>query len=200
MDNFILATSSTYRQQQFAALGINAQIIPPDIDETPQVGEHALPLALRLSEAKARRVAKQGAKGLIIAADQTACLAQSPDEIFGKPHSVKNAVNQLMQCAGNVVCFHSALTIYDTDTAQCVTASEPTVVTFRQFSEKLAHQYVLCDNPLDCAGSFKAEKRGVLLFERIDSRDPNALIGLPVMLLRDMLASFSIDLLDLATR
>ena len=197
---FTLATSSVYRQQQFASLGIQATIVAPGIDETPQEGEDARSLAHRLSLEKARVVARQVKQGIIIGADQVAVVGNDDkSRLLGKPGSIDNAVSQLMSCQGKTVRFYSAISVIDAEKNVTHTQSELTSVHFRDLNETQLRAYVKRDMPLDCAGAFKAEKLGVLLFKSIDSRDPNALIGLPIMLLRELLAQLGIDLLSLAT-
>ena len=167
---FILATSSVYRQAQFASLGVNATIIAPDIDESPLTDEQPGALAERLAAAKA-----------------------------GKVGTHEAATEQLLLSSDRYVTFYSALSIIDAATKEQTTATEITKVHFRSLSKTHIEQYLRDEKPYNCAGSFKSEGKGTLLFERIESRDPNALIGLPVMLLRDMLAGYGIDLLLLAT-
>ncbi|MBT79339.1 MAG: septum formation protein Maf [Alteromonadaceae bacterium] len=198
---FILATSSVYRQAQFASLGVNATIIAPDIDESPLTDEQPGALAERLAAAKAGKVAAETENGIVIAGDQVASLTTGSGTtlILGKPGTHEAATEQLLLSSDRCVTFYSALSIIDAATKGQTTATEITKVHFRSLSKTHIEQYLRDEKPYDCAGSFKSEGKGTLLFERIESRDPNALIGLPVMLLRDMLAGYGIDLLLLAT-
>lgn len=197
---FILASSSKYRQAQCASLGIHARAIAPNIDETPQPHELPDELAERLAIAKAQAVVNQQAEGIIIASDQVAALyVDDTLHLLGKPYNLETARQQLRLCSHRCVTFYSALTVYDTGSGKNITKTDVTQVWFRQLTEQQIDAYLNAEQPFDCAGSFKSEGKGVLLFERIDARDPNALIGLPVMLLRDMLETLDIDLLLLAT-
>lgn len=201
MCKLILASGSRYRQQQFADLGILAQNIAPDIDETPRPGESPIALCQRLADAKAATISATHTDALVIGSDQVALIEESePPQVLGKPHTHENALSQLRQCSGRTVSFYTAVSVHCQSKNIRVTQMEPTRVVFRTLRDEDIERYLLSDKPYDCAGSFKSEGRGALLFERIESRDPNALIGLPIMLLRDMLASHAgIDLLTLAT-
>lgn len=201
MTTLILASGSRYRQQQFADLGLHAQSIAPDIDETPLPDESPTTLCQRLADAKAAKIATTHTDAIVIGSDQVALIEGSePPQVLGKPHTHENAVSQLRQCSGRTVSFYTAVSVHCQSKTIRTTQMEPTRVVFRHLSDNDIERYLLSDKPYDCAGSFKAEGRGALLFERIESRDPNALIGLPVMLLRDMLATHAgIDLLKLAT-
>lgn len=198
--SFILASSSKYRQAQFAALGIQAEAVAPDIDESAHPHELPQELAERLACAKSIKVASGCTDSIVIASDQVAvvCVDDTLHQL-SKPGTFENAREQLRLCSGRCVTFYSALTVYDTRTDKSVTDTDITQVWFRELNDAHIEAYLHDEQPYDCAGSFKSEGKGVLLFERINSRDPNALIGLPVMLLRDLLAQLDIDLLTLAT-
>ena len=206
MTKLILASSSKYRRQLLANIGIDVELVPPNIDETQKPNESPVALSQRLASEKAYKVAKRHPQRIVIGSDQVA-MVETPNgqEVLGKPGSIENAVNQLMLCQGKLVSFYSALSLcqinpHGTPTTISVTNVEETHVHFRIHSEQQLRAYVEKEMPLDCAGSFKSEGLGVLLFERINSRDPNTLIGLPIMLLQNMLDKhFNIDLLTLAT-
>ena len=195
---FILATSSKYRQAQFASLGIDANIIAPEIDENPLAGEQPAELAERLALAKAQKVASSKTDVVVIAGDQVAAVTDDNgiQHILGKPHQFETACQQLHLCSNRTVTFYSALAVISGEHQWVET--DITQVHFRPLSNAQIVAYLRCEQPYDCAGSFKSEGKGVLLFDRIDSRDPNGLIGLPVMLLRDMMSRLDIDLLLLA--
>ena len=201
MYNLILASGSRYRQQQLAALGIRVQSIAPEIDETPQSGESPIALCQRLADQKAQKIAAAHSDAVVIGSDQVALIEESePPQVLGKPHSHDNAVSQLNQCSGRTVSFYTAVSVHCLSKSIRATQMETTRVVFRALTDQDIERYLLSEKPYDCAGSFKSEGRGILLFEGIESRDPNALIGLPVMLLRDMLGTHvGIDLLRLAT-
>lgn len=197
--HLILASSSSYRQQQLASLGIQTDAIAPDIDETPLSDEKPEALALRLASEKAKKIAYEHPSSLVIGADQVAVVSDGIHEhILGKPENFENAVTQLTRCSGRRVDFYSAVSVCHQDSDKQVTRTETTTVTFLTLREEEIHAYLRTETPYDCAGSFKSEGRGVLLFDNIQSRDPNALIGLPLMLLRDLLSEFDISLLDIA--
>lgn len=197
--HLILASSSSYRQQQLASLGILTDAIAPDIDETPLSDEKPEALALRLASEKAQKIAGKHSSSVVIGADQVAVVNDGTHEhILGKPGNFENAVTQLTRCSGKRVDFYSAVSVCHKDSDKQVTRTETTTVTFLTLREEEIHAYLHAEKPFDCAGSFKSEGRGVLLFDNIQSRDPNALIGLPLMLLRDLLNEFDISLLDIA--
>ncbi|QJR79456.1 septum formation protein Maf [Alteromonas pelagimontana] len=200
MRNLILASSSRYRQAQLAALGVNAEAIAADIDESPFPEEKPDVLAARLAAAKASKVSALKPEAIVIGSDQVACL-NSPDgrHILGKPGCHSKAVKQLSLCQGRSVIFYSALSLACKSSGKQVTETDITTVHFTTLSQRQIEDYLRAETPYDCAGSFKSEGKGVLLFDAIESRDPNALIGLPVMLLRDLLIHFEVDLLALAT-
>lgn len=183
MPSLLLASSSPARQALLSRLGIPFITANPDIDETPIANEKAPDLAYRLAEAKARALAHQH-QGLIIGADQTLVVDQ---QILGKPGNHSNAVAQLTLLSGKTVTFYTGLCLLNTTTSQWQTRVEPFQVTFRSLSAETIERYLQKEQPYGCAGSFKSEGLGITLFERFDGRDPNTLIGLPLMALTDML-------------
>lgn len=194
----ILASSSRYRQAQLAQLGIKADAIAPEIDESPLAHEQPQQMAERLATLKARKIAADHKHALVIGSDQVAVVEHDgKQQLLGKPGNFEAALAQLQMCQAKKVAFYSALCVCLGNRA--VTRTDVTEVYFRSLTVESITAYLRCEQPYDCAGSFKSEGRGVLLFERIESRDPNSLIGLPVMLLRDILAQFDVDLLALAT-
>ncbi|MDC8831275.1 Maf family protein [Alteromonas gilva] len=198
----ILASSSAYRRAQLNNIGFDVPGISPDIDETPGEGELPRPLACRLSLQKAQAVARDYPDSIVIGSDQVATVTDpaGTQHILGKPGTLAKAIEQLRLCSGNSVRFITALSLVHLAEGQQQTAAEEVVVTFSSLSDAMIERYLLKEQPYDCAGSFKAEGAGVLLFERIESRDPNTLIGMPVMLLRDMLANWQLNLLDIILR
>ena len=151
---------------------------------------------------KARAVAANYPDAVIIGGDQVATVTDKAGQahILGKPGTLDKAIEQLELCSGNKVRFITALSLVHQAQQREQTRFEDVYVTFSELSDSVIERYLLKEQPYDCAGSFKAEGAGVLLFDRIESRDPNTLIGLPVMLLRDMLADWQINLLDLTLR
>ena len=202
LPRIILASSSAYRRAQLANIGFQVPGISPNIDETATPGEAPDALACRLSAEKARAVAANYPDAVIIGGDQVATVTDKAGHahILGKPGTLDKAIEQLELCSGNKVRFITALSLVHQAQQREQTRFEDVYVTFSELSDSVIERYLLKEQPYDCAGSFKAEGAGVLLFDRIESRDPNTLIGLPVMLLRDMLADWQINLLDLTLR
>lgn len=204
MTTIILASSSQYRKKLLADIGLHVETMSPDIDETPKPGESALALSKRLAQEKVRQVSEQVSndEAIIIGSDQVAFLASDDGQaLLGKPLNVSTAVEQLKRCQGKTVSFFTAICVYQASSDTLITDVEETRVHFRENTTSLLQDYVEKERPLDCAGSFKSEGMGVLLFKRVEGRDPNSLIGLPIMLLNDILSShFNTNLLKLATR
>lgn len=182
----VLASTSPYRRELLARLGIPFTVADPRTDESARAGEAPEALALRLSEAKARAVAPAHPGALIIGSDQVATLDGT---VFGKPGNHERAVAQLRAMRGRTVHFFTGLCLYDaaSDTARVTGIS--TGVTFRPLSDDEIERYLRREQPYQCAGSAKSEGLGIALLESIRGDDPNALIGLPLIalcaLLRD---------------
>lgn len=204
MTTLVLASSSQYRKMLLANIGINVETHAPEIDETPMVNEQPTALSLRLAQQKAEKVALElgntAQNCIVIGSDQVALVeTENGPRLLGKPGSEENAVAQLKMCQGKQVSFYTALCLHHVASGKTVTQVDETRVFFRHNSDEALGAYVSKEKPLDCAGSFKSEGLGVLLFDKIESRDPNSLIGLPVMLLNDLLSThFDVDLLMLA--
>ncbi len=162
-------------------------IVSPDIDESRKANETPKQLVFRLAQEKAREVAKSHS-GLIIASDQVAILG---DEILTKPQLHENAVKQLEKSSGNSVIFFTSLTLLNTDNDTIDTVVEESRVVFKILSAKQIENYLQKEQPYNCVGSFKSETLGISLVERIEGRDPNALIGLPLIKLIKMLENQS---------
>lgn len=185
----ILASSSPYRKQLLEKLHLKADIIAPDIDERGYPNESPKTLACRLSEAKALAVSRR-ASGVIIASDQVASVNNT---ILGKPGTAEKAIEQLTLCAGNQVTFFTGLCVYNTQTLHLQVDVVPFSVKFRRLTHKEIERYVTIEEPFDCAGSFKSEGLGIALFESMSGDDPNALVGLPLIKLCDMLRAEGIN-------
>ena len=189
-----------------ANIGIQVDTHAPDIDETPFANESPTALSLRLAEQKAHKVAAELEKvnndTIIIGSDQVALVqTDAGPQLLGKPGTFENAVNQLMACQGKQASFYTALCLHQPSADKTITQVDETRVFFRHNSEAAIRAYIDKEQPLDCAGSFKSEGLGVLLFDKIESRDPNSLIGLPIMLLNELLgAHFDVDLLAMAAQ
>ena len=173
----LLASTSRYRRALLQRLRVPFDCVDPAIDESQHAGETPESMACRLAEAKARAVARQAPGVLVLGADQTASLH---GRALGKPGSRPRAHAQLAACSGLEVVFHTAVCLIDRD-GEASGALDTTRVRFRPLDDAAIERYLDAEEPLDCAGSFKAEGYGITLFERIDSEDPTALIGLPLI-------------------
>jgi septum formation protein len=183
----ILASSSAYRRELLSRLGLLFEAIAPDIDETPLQGEAPEATALRLARDKAAAVARQHPGALVIGSDQVATL---DGEQIGKPGDHARALAQLQKMRGRRVTFHTALCLWDGRLSEEQAAQVENVqvfVTFRNLPDHELDAYLRIEQPYDCAGSAKNEGLGIALLERIDSSDPTALTGLPLIALTGML-------------
>ncbi len=190
MKSIILASTSEYRQALFKKLGLPFLAAAPNIDESPILNESAHALVTRLSQGKANALALQYPQHLIIGSDQVCVINE---KIVGKPHSFDNAFKQLKAASGNKVTFYTGLCLLDTETGQFNVQCELFDVYFRQLSDFEITHYLHKEEPYQCAGSFKSEGLGIALFERLDGRDPNTLIGLPIILLLNMLRHHGVN-------
>lgn len=188
----VLGSSSIYRRELLQRLQIPFEICSPDIDETPLPGEVAGETALRLAENKARAGALVYPDGLIIGADQVAVLESTP---LGKPLTHENAVRQLRLLSGKEVTFHTALSLFNSRTNSIQTSLTLSHVKFRELNDQKIENYLTKEQPYHCAGSAKSEGLGIALIERIVGDDPNALIGLPLIALVEMLSHEGIEII-----
>ena len=188
----ILASTSVYRQSLLQKLGLAFECCNPDIDETAQSNESAHALVLRLAKAKALAGATQFADGLIIGSDQVAVI---DGQIIGKPHHFDNAVKQLTQASGKAITFYTGLALYNAATDVMIAEVEPFTVHFRHLTHAQIVAYIEKEEPYYCAGSFKSEGLGIALFTQLEGRDPNTLVGLPLILLTEMLLIQGVDVL-----
>ena len=182
----VLASTSPFRRELLARLGLPFVTANPQTDETPLAGETPEATALRLSEAKARAVVAQYPQALIIGSDQVACLG---DQVFGKPGNHDNAVRQLGAMRGRTVNFFTGLCLLDARSGRVQLRGVPTRITFRELSDAQIEGYLRKEQPYHCAGSAKSEGLGIALIARMDGEDPNALIGLPLIALCDLLSN-----------
>ena len=187
--HLILASSSPYRRQLLERLGIPFASISPNIDETPLQGESPKALTIRLAHEKAKAVSQQHPHAWIVGSDQSADLQ---GQIIGKPGDHDRAFAQLKQMQGQTVVFHTALCLLGPNF--CKTIEVPTKVQFRSLPDEVLDNYLRIEKPYDCAGSAKSEGMGIILLEKVESDDPSALIGLPLIALCTLLreAGFSI--------
>ena len=197
----ILASTSIYRRELLARLRIPFECQQPLVDETPLPGESACELAARLARSKAHAVARRHPDAWVIGGDQVALLQgeaaseQSPsDTILGKPGSVAACVDQLLRCSGRTLRFVTAMALVRHRDAVLSEFIDTTRVTFRALDLATIQRYVALDSPLDCTGGFKSEGLGITLCESIDTADPTALIGLPLIRVGAMLRSVGFQL------
>ncbi len=188
----ILASTSPYRRELLARLGLPFEVCNPQTDETPLPGETPENLALRLSEAKARAVAANYPDGLIIGSDQVAVME---GRIFGKPGNHERAVQQLGELSGKTVNFFTGLCLLNTRTNQAEVRGIPTLVGFRDLSHTEIENYLQREPAYNCAGSAKSEGLGITLLKFMRGDDPNALVGLPLIALSDMLRNQGVGIL-----
>lgn len=188
MRRLILASTSGYRRELLARLGLPFDTRAPAVDESARPGEAPAALAARLARAKALAV---GGPGLVvIGADQVASLE---GDVLRKPGAHAPALEQLAACAGRDVDFHTAVTVADTDTGREWHWIDHTRVRFAEHSRAALARYLDREQPYDCAGGFKSEGLGICLFERVESEDPTALIGLPLIFVARALREAGLD-------
>jgi len=182
----VLASTSRYRRELLARLGLPFEAAAPEVNEWPLPGETPPALALRLAEAKARAVAARFPQALVIGSDQVADLDGTR---VGKPGNHDNAVRQLRAMSGRTVTFHTAIALVDAESGRAQRALVPVEVTFRQLNDAQIEAYVRREQPYDCAGSAKSEGLGIALIASLRGDDPNALVGLPLIALVTLLAN-----------
>ena len=174
----ILGSTSRYRRDLLTRLNLPFEVAAPQVDETPQPGEAPRALAKRLALAKARDVAARFPQALVIGSDQVADLHGQP---LGKPGTHERATEQLRQMRGQTVVFHTALAVVCLATGFEQADLAPVNVRFRDLNDDEIERYLRAEQPYDCAGSAKSEGLGIALLDAIDSDDPTALIGLPLI-------------------
>ena len=178
LPRIVLGSTSVFRKQLLEKLNLPFDQLAPDIDETPLKDETPKEMVARLSKLKAEVIAKQSPNSIVIGSDQTAEFNNQP---IGKPHTFDRAVEQLSLFSGQTITFYTGLSVINTATQQTYEAMDITKVHFRKLSIESIQSYIEIEQPLKCAGSFKSEGLGITLFNEIESKDPNALIGLPLI-------------------
>jgi septum formation protein len=186
----ILASTSPYRRELLARLGLAFETVAPGLDETALPGESPGALARRLAVAKARTVATRHPQAVVIGSDQVADL---DGQAIGKPGHHEAAVAQLRRMSGRSVVFHTALAVVCEATGLAVEELARVEVVFRQLHADEIEHYLRTEQPYDCAGSAKSEGLGIALLDRIDNDDPTALIGLPLIRTARMLRAAGLD-------
>ncbi|TSA10748.1 MAG: septum formation inhibitor Maf [Betaproteobacteria bacterium] len=188
----VLASTSSYRRELLSRLGLPFEVAPPGVDEIALPNEAPQDTARRLAEAKARAVAARFPLALVIGSDQVAVLEGTT---LGKPGNHANALRQLMTMRGKEVIFHTALCLCDAASGQAETRVVPYRVRFRDYSDEQIERYLQREQPYDCAGSARCEGLGIALIAKMHGDDPNALIGLPLIALTEMLAAQGVNVL-----
>ena len=179
----VLASSSRYRAELLARLKVPFEALAPNLDESPRPGESPANVAQRLALEKAQALAKDRPDRWVLGSDQVPSLDGA---VLGKPGSRDNAVAQLRSFSGKAVLFYTAVALVNR--TRVLTALDTTIVRFRVLTTDEIGRYVDAEPAWDCAGSFKAEGLGIGLFTAIETRDPTALVGLPLIAVRDLLA------------
>jgi len=174
----ILASTSAYRRELLGRLRVPFESLPPGCDEQRLPDEPAQALAMRLAQLKAETVAARHPDSVVIGSDQVAVRGT---ELLGKPGTVERCTEQLQQSSGHEVAFLTAVHVVDGRRGRAESHLDHTLVRFRTLPADEIARYIVTDVPLDCAGGFKAESLGIALFERIESVDPTALTGLPLI-------------------
>lgn len=188
----VLASTSRYRRALLERLGLPFSVAAPGVEESALPGESPAATAVRLAEAKARAVAPAHPRALVIGSDQ---VADCDGEAVGKPGDHSAATAQLARLSGRTVTFHTGLALLDGATGRCQTALVDVRSRFRHLTAEEIEAYLSREQPYDCAGAVKSEALGIALFEAIESDDPTALVGLPLIRLTSMLRAAGMPVL-----
>ncbi|MEZ5503060.1 MAG: nucleoside triphosphate pyrophosphatase [Halioglobus sp.] len=188
----LLASTSPYRQRLLERLQIKFRAVPPDADERALPGEAPANMALRLARSKAKSVSESNPEALVIGSDQVACVDA---QILGKPGNFLAALDQLRRCSGKPVHFYTAIALLNTHQKWERFHVERFTVHFRRLSDTQISDYLRREQPFDCAGSFKVEGLGIVLFERLTGDDPSSLEGLPLIKLTELLGEAGVEIL-----
>jgi septum formation protein len=186
----ILASTSRYRRELLERLRLPFDVVSPGVDEAPQPGEAPPALALRLALAKAQAVAVTRPEAVVIGSDQVADLDGQP---IGKPGTHERALAQLRAMSGREVVFQTAVAVVRADTGFAQALLAPVRVRFRVLTDAEIERYLRLEEPYDCAGSAKSEALGIALLDRIESDDPTALVGLPLIRTCALLRAAGLD-------
>ncbi len=187
----VLASTSRYRRELLARLALPFETAAPDMDETPRAGEAPRELALRLALEKAQAVAARKPQAIVIGSDQVADLHGQP---LGKPGTHERAAAQLARMSGQTVLFHTAVAVVQASRGFAQSSLATVTVRFRTLDAATIERYLLAEQPYDCAGSAKSEGLGIALLQAIESDDPTALIGLPLIRTAQLLRAAGLTL------
>lgn len=174
----VLASTSPFRRQLLERFGERFTVAAPDVDESELPGEGPIDLVNRLARAKAEVVARRNPRSVVIGSDQ---LAVAGRDVIGKPGNPERCIEQLKRFSGQRLTFYTAVHVIQSDTGSNEGHLDITTVHFRKLADDEIARYVARERPMNCAGGFKVEGLGISLFERIESQDPTALIGLPMI-------------------
>jgi len=188
----VLGSTSRYRRELLQRLRVPFEVASPAVDETPRPGEAPRELALRLALAKARAVAAQHPRAVVIGSDQVADLEGQP---LGKPGTHERAVAQLRAMSGRTVVFQTAVAVVCQDSGFEQVDLAPVRVRFHALSDEEIEAYLRAEQPYDCAGAAKSEGLGIALLDAIDNDDPTALVGLPLIRTCRMIRAAGVKLL-----
>jgi len=191
----ILGSTSAYRRELLQRLRLPFEVVAPEVDETPLPGENPRDLALRLAVAKAHAVAARQPSAVVIGSDQVADLGGEP---LGKPGTHDRAVAQLRRMRGRTVIFQTAVAVVCAETGFEQVELAPVRVHFRDLTDAEIESYLRAETPYDCAGSAKSEGLGIALLDTIESDDPTALVGLPLIRTARLLRAAGLSLLGTA--
>lgn len=194
-NQLILASQSPFRAELLSRLKLDFNQIAADIDESERQKEPPQKLVQRLAFEKAKEIFnnldhKASESVVIIGSDQVACYR---GEILGKPHTRENAIKQLLKFSESQVDFYTSVCVLSAEKTK--EYLDTTSVYFKKLTLQQIQNYVDKEDVLNCAGSFKSEGLGICLFEKIENKDPTALIGLPMIWLANTLPEFGIDIL-----
>ena len=189
----ILGSTSRYRRELLERLRLPFEVVAPEVDETPGAGEAPADLAVRLAVAKARAVAARHPDAIVIGSDQVADLDGEP---IGKPGTHERAVLQLQRMSGRSLVFQTAVAVVCTSSGHEASELAPVRVRFRQLDHSQIERYLRLETPYDCAGSAKSETLGIALLDAIESDDPTALVGLPLIRTCRLLRAAGLEPLD----
>ena len=187
----VLASTSRYRRELLARLALPFETAAPDVDETPRAGEAPRELALRLALEKAQAVAARKPQAIVIGSDQVADLHGQP---LGKPGTHERAAAQLARMSGQIVLCHTAVAVVQASRGFAQSSLATVTVRFRTLDAATIERYLLAEQPYDCAGSAKSEGLGIALLQAIESDDPTALIGLPLIRTAQLLRAAGLTL------
>ena len=185
----VLASTSRYRRELLQRLQLPFITANPGVDEAARPGENPEATAERLARAKAMAVAAAHPDALIVGCDQ---VAVSGGRILGKPGNRENAAQQLRALSGRDATFYTALCVHDAASGRTTARVVPYLVSFRALDDATIERYLERERPYDCAGSARSEGLGIALIARMEGEDPNALIGLPLIALVDLLAEHGV--------